>query len=72
MQRLTGIFLLIATAFAAPTAGRAPQREIDNVATFARLFGVVRYFYPSDAAAALDWNRSRSMVSLRFASRPTP
>jgi Peptidase family S41 len=57
MRRLPAIFLLIATAFAVPTAGRAPQREIDNVATFARLFGVVRYFYPSDAAAALDWNR---------------
>ena len=24
---------------------------------FARLYGVVRYFYPSDAAASLDWNR---------------
>ncbi len=57
MRRLPAILLLIATAFPAPMAGRAPQREIDNVATFARLFGVVRYFYPSDAAAALDWSR---------------
>lgn len=57
MRRLPATVLLIATAFAASTAGRAPQREIDNVATLARLFGVVRYFYPSDAAAALDWNR---------------
>ena len=24
---------------------------------FARLYGVVRYFYPSDASASLDWNR---------------
>ena len=24
---------------------------------FARLYGVVRYFYPSDTAAGLDWNR---------------
>jgi hypothetical protein len=57
MRRVPVIFLLIATAFAAPTNGRAPQREIDNVAAFARLFGVARYFYPSDAAAALDWTR---------------
>ncbi len=57
MRRVPAIFLLIAIVFAAPTAGRAPQREIDNVAAFARLYGVVRYFYPSDAAAALDWNR---------------
>ena len=34
-----------------------PSREIDNVAAFARLYGVVRFFYPSDAAAELDWNR---------------
>ena len=35
----------------------ASQREIENVAAFARLFGVVRYFYSSDAAASLEWNR---------------
>ena len=40
---------------AAPAPG--PPREIDNVAAFARLYGVVRFFYPSDAAAELDWNR---------------
>lgn len=35
----------------------APAREIANVAAFARLYGVVRYFYPSDTAARLDWDR---------------
>jgi hypothetical protein len=35
---------------------RVPRREIENVACFARLYGVIRYFYPSDTAAALDWN----------------
>jgi len=35
----------------------SPPREIANVAAFARLYGVARYFHPSDAAAALDWNR---------------
>ena len=34
-----------------------PPREIEKVAAFARLYGVVRFFYPSDAAAELDWNR---------------
>src|SRR5262252_10799276 len=33
------------------------EREIGNVAAFARLYGVLRFFYPSDAAASLDWNR---------------
>jgi hypothetical protein len=40
----------------AQTAG-APPREIDNVAAFAQLYGVARFFYPSDAAAAVDWDR---------------
>ena len=39
------------------TAAPAPPREIDNVAAFARLYGVVHFFYPSDTAAELDWNR---------------
>lgn len=33
------------------------QQQVENVAAFARLYGVARWFYPSDAAAALDWNR---------------
>lgn len=45
---------VVAGATPAPVASR--EREIDNVAAFARLYGVVRYFYPSDAAALLDWN----------------
>ena len=40
-------------------AGASPEAQppADSVAAFARLYGVVRYFYPSDAAATLDWNR---------------
>ncbi len=44
---------VLLTAAAAP----GPSREIGNVAAFARLYGVVRFFYPSDVAADLDWNR---------------
>lgn len=33
------------------------QREIDNLYTFARLYGYVRYFHPSDEAACIDWER---------------
>ena len=35
----------------------AAQQQVENVAAFARLYGVARWFYPSDAAATLDWNR---------------
>lgn len=49
--------LCMATVVEAGTVQPASrEREIDNVEAFARLYGVVRYFYPSDAAAGLDWN----------------
>ncbi len=50
----TTIALLAVIQFGAATSQRAP-RDIDHVAAFARLYGVARYFYPSDAAAGLDW-----------------
>jgi hypothetical protein len=47
----------VATAVAGDRPTRAPRRQIDNTAAFARLYGVVRFFYPSDAAADFDWSR---------------
>lgn len=32
-----------------------PTTDIEELQAFARLYGVVRYFHPSDEAAALDW-----------------
>jgi len=44
--------------FAAPVAGeRSSFSETERVAAFARLYGVVRYFHPSDAAQEIDWSR---------------
>lgn len=50
---------LAAAGLAAASAERLPipEHEVANVAAFARLYGVARYFHPSDAAAALDWHR---------------
>ncbi|MBZ4188501.1 S41 family peptidase [Niabella beijingensis] len=31
--------------------------EVRNAAAFAKLFGYVRYFHPSDEAASIDWNK---------------
>jgi hypothetical protein len=44
-------------ATAVPAAPPPAAHEIENVSAFARLYGVVRYFHPGDAGAALDWNR---------------
>jgi hypothetical protein len=37
----------------APTA----TRTVANLRAFARLYGVVRWFHSSDAAAAIDWGQ---------------
>jgi len=57
-RRLLAAAVVAATAWGVAAFEPAPSREITNVAAFARLYGVVRYFYPSDAAAALDWERA--------------
>ncbi len=43
----------------ARAAGAGDQRlpTPDALAAFARLYGVVRYFHPSDAAGEVDWDR---------------
>jgi C-terminal processing protease CtpA/Prc len=33
------------------------ERSIKNIETFTRLYGYVKYFYPGDEAAAMDWKR---------------
>src|SRR5689334_21113690 len=48
--------ILAATVLSGQTLSSL-QQEIDRFAAFARLFGVVRYFYPGDAAATIDWNQ---------------
>ncbi len=57
MRALLSMLPVAATALLSAAPAPGPPREIDNVAAFARLYGVVRFFYPSDAAAELDWNR---------------
>jgi hypothetical protein len=51
------LIALLLTAAVWETSAQVAQQSIDNAIAFARLYGVVRYFYPSDAAASLDWNR---------------
>jgi C-terminal processing protease CtpA/Prc len=33
------------------------ERSIKNIEAFTRLYGYVKYFYPGDKAAAMDWDR---------------
>ncbi|WP_022825557.1 S41 family peptidase [Hymenobacter norwichensis] len=47
--------LLLATLTA--TAQAPTPRTVQNLETFARLYGYVRYFHPSDEAAATNWDK---------------
>jgi hypothetical protein len=57
MRQLVIALLLTAAVWETSASAQARQQAIDNALAFARLYGVVRYFYPSDASASLDWNR---------------
>ena len=62
VKRLVPCLLLLALVAcashrAAPAPAPALDRRVANLHAFARLYGVVRWFHPSDAAAAIDWNR---------------
>jgi C-terminal processing protease CtpA/Prc len=57
IRRLLAILTVAFLAIDSVSAERtADDRGVDNIATFARVYGYVRFFYPSDAAASLDWD----------------
>jgi hypothetical protein len=58
---LTALTALALGALAGAPSARAAQpdvdRQVQNLRQFAKLYGYVRYFHPSDEASALDWDR---------------
>jgi hypothetical protein len=52
---------LLPAAMAAIAAGEAPRsltgRGLENLTAYAHLLSLIRFFHPSDAAAAASWNR---------------
>jgi hypothetical protein len=50
------IGLLILEGLSLFTFGQTEQ-QINNQKTFAKLFGYVRYFHPSDEASGIDWDK---------------
>ncbi len=37
--------------------GQSPRQQVENLRAFAKAYGYVKYFHPSDEAAQLDWDR---------------
>lgn len=46
--------------------------RVENLRAFARLYGYVRYFHPSDAATGLDWDRFAVYGAARVKDAKTP
>jgi hypothetical protein len=60
MRRLAPLLLIAAACGGRPpatTAAPAEPRELTNLRAFGRLYGVLRFYHPSDEAAAVDWSR---------------
>ncbi|WP_422082002.1 S41 family peptidase [Ulvibacterium sp.] len=39
------------------TESRVDQQKVENLIKFAEIYGIVKYFHPSDEAYDLDWNK---------------
>lgn len=50
---VAGLVILTAAA----DLGAQAASQVDNLRAFARLYGYVRFFHPSDEAALVDWDR---------------
>ncbi|WP_243050477.1 S41 family peptidase [Dyella sp. RRB7] len=60
MDGLRRLLLIVAMGWlCGPVAAQTsqPTTATTDVAAFARLYGVVRYYYPGDAVQGLNWNR---------------
>lgn len=56
MNQLKRIVAYILVAFLAMSCEQQKQR-IDFLTTFAKAYGYVKYFHPSDEASVIDWNQ---------------
>src|SRR5271157_3427529 len=49
-----------------------PETVITNLRAFARLYGYVRFFHPSDEASAIDWDRFAILGSRKAKEAQSP
>ncbi|MEO0556454.1 MAG: S41 family peptidase [Bacteroidota bacterium] len=49
-------FFILCTILALCASFKKDQDKLDNLITFAKAYGYVKYFHPSDEASGMDWN----------------
>jgi len=54
---LAALLAAAGPVFAAPPASPPTDAQVEAAMAFARTYGVVRYFHPSDSLDRVDWNR---------------
>lgn len=54
---LLQLWVLLTSTIAAPDRPQPGKQAIENLTAFTKLYGYVKYFYPGDEAAQIDWNR---------------
>ena len=64
------VLLLCSGGMVAGDDPRVTAPEVENLRTFVKLYGYVRYFHPSDEAAGIDWERFAIHGSLAVRSAP--
>ncbi|WP_018476233.1 S41 family peptidase [Pontibacter roseus] len=70
MKKKSLFFLLLLLAFGQVYGQQ--DRKVENAAAFTQLYGYVRYFHPSDEAAAIDWDRFAIYGSKQIAGCKSP
>lgn len=56
-KNLLAASMLISVCFQALSQEKINARQIENLQAFARIYGYVKYFHPSDEAAFIDWDK---------------
>ena len=51
------IFVMGCDLFGNTNFSDPQDRKIENLKTFSKLYGYIRYFHPSDEAASINWNK---------------
>jgi C-terminal processing protease CtpA/Prc len=68
----TLLFFSLLVTYALTPAHAQTDREIENQKSFARVYGYLKYFYPGDEAAKLDWDKFAIYGTAKVASCTTP
>ncbi|HMI03874.1 MAG TPA: S41 family peptidase [Pedobacter sp.] len=57
MKKFSFLPILLLSLFSVHAQTVSRQQQVANISSFAKLCGYVRYFHPSDEAAAMDWDK---------------